>query len=46
MGKILLIIIIAIYFAFFSFCVGYIIGFKKSKEIDDKIIDELLRKNI
>lgn len=35
------IITIAIIFIILSFCFGYLKGFKKSKEIDDKIIEEL-----
>lgn len=37
----LTIIALAILFIITSFCIGYIQGFKKSKKIDDKIIDEL-----
>ena len=31
----------AIGFIIFSYCIGYVKGFKKSKEIDDKILEEL-----
>lgn len=31
----------AIIIAIISFCIGYVKGFKRSKEIDDKIISEI-----
>ena len=34
------IILFAIGFIVFSYCVGYVKGFKKMKEIDDKILKE------
>lgn len=37
-------ILFAIFFIGLSFCIGYVKGFKKSKEIDDKIIEELSEK--
>ena len=39
--------IISIFIAFIiiSFCIGYIKGFKKSKEIDDKILQEMIDQN-
>ena len=33
-------------FIILSYCIGYIKGFKKSKEIDDKILEELSSKYI
>jgi hypothetical protein len=38
------IILFAIGFIVLSYCIGYIKGFKKMKEIDDKIIEELKSK--
>lgn len=38
------IITISIILIILSFCFGYLKGFKKSKEIDDKIIEELRSK--
>ena len=37
-------IFVAIFLIILSFCIGYVRGFKKSKEIDDKIIKELSAK--
>lgn len=35
---------LCILFSIMSFCFGYIQGFKKSKEIDDKIMEEISNK--
>jgi len=34
----------AIFLIILSFCVGYIKGFKKSKQIDDEIIEKLKKR--
>lgn len=39
------VIALAILFSIISFCIGYVKGFKKSKEIDDKIFRELSGKS-
>lgn len=38
------IIALSILFIVLSYFIGYVKGFKKSKEIDNKIIDELVNK--
>lgn len=38
------VICLSITFIGISYCIGYVKGFKKSKEIDDKIIEELINK--
>jgi hypothetical protein len=37
-------IILSITVSAYSYFIGYIMGFKKSKDIDDKIIDNLRKK--
>lgn len=36
------VISLSIFFIGLGYCIGYVKGFKKSKEIDDKIIEELI----
>lgn len=42
--EIIVIIVFIIFFIILSFCIGYIKGFRKSKEIDDIIINDLFNK--
>ena len=37
-------LLFAVSFIILSYCIGYIKGFKKSKAIDDQILEELVNK--